>query len=102
MMNFMGSQRGMEAPRRFKNPCDEGIGVNRKMEITSGSGFGSFEVEGIYLDARYENDIDSAAAGNGKPAPVSPTTNGADFELILRSIMAHAANGNGKMAYSHK
>jgi dTMP kinase len=44
----------------------------------------------------------SAAAGNGKPAAASPTTNGADFELILRSIMAHAANGNGKTAYSHK
>jgi dTMP kinase len=44
----------------------------------------------------------SAPGGNGKPAPVSPTTNGSDFEVILRSIMAHAANGNGKTAYSHK
>ena len=44
----------------------------------------------------------SAAAGNGKAAPASPATSGADFELIFRSIMAHAANGNGKTAYSHK
>src|ERR1700685_2093253 len=44
MMNFMGSQTGMEASRRFKNPCDEGIGVDRNMEITSGNGFGPFEV----------------------------------------------------------
>src|ERR1700732_3866811 len=29
----------------------------------------------------------SAAAGNGKPAPVSPTTNGADFEVILRFML---------------
>jgi len=43
-MNFMGSQTGMEASRRLKNPCDEGIGVNRNMEITSGNGFGPFEV----------------------------------------------------------
>jgi dTMP kinase len=44
MMNFMGSQTGMEASRRFKNSCDEGIGVSRNMEITSGNGFGPFEV----------------------------------------------------------
>jgi dTMP kinase len=44
MMNFMGSQKRDEASRRFKNPGDEGIGVNRKMEITSGNGFGPFEV----------------------------------------------------------
>jgi Thymidylate kinase len=44
MMNFMGSQKRDEASRRFKNPCDEGIGVNRKMEITSGHGLGAFEV----------------------------------------------------------
>ena len=40
----MGSQKRDEASRRFKNPGDEGIGVNRKMEITSGNGFGPFEV----------------------------------------------------------
>jgi dTMP kinase len=44
MMNFMGSQKRDEASRQFKNPCDEGMGVNRKMEITSGNGFGPFEV----------------------------------------------------------
>jgi len=40
----MGSQKRDEASRRFKNPCDEGIGGNRKMEITSGNGFGPLEV----------------------------------------------------------
>lgn len=40
----MGSQKRDEGSRRFKNPGEEGIGVNRRMEITSGNGFGPFEV----------------------------------------------------------
>jgi dTMP kinase len=44
MMNFMGSQKRDEASGRFKNPCDKGMGGNRKMEITSGNGLGPFEL----------------------------------------------------------
>jgi dTMP kinase len=40
----------------------------------------------------------SAAAGKGKVAPMPQSTNPTEFELVLRSIMAHATNGNGKAA----
>lgn len=44
----------------------------------------------------------SDLAGNGKSSSVPHNARGAEFESILRSIMAHASNGNGKTAYSHK
>jgi dTMP kinase len=44
----------------------------------------------------------SAATGKGKIAPASQSTNPTEFELVLRSIMAHATNGNGKTALHHK
>jgi hypothetical protein len=44
----------------------------------------------------------SAATGKGKIAPEPPSTNPTEFELVLRSIMAHATNGNGKTALHHK
>ena len=44
----------------------------------------------------------SAATGKGKIATPPQTTNPTEFELVLRSIMAHATNGNGKTALHHK
>jgi dTMP kinase len=44
----------------------------------------------------------SAATGKGKIAPEPQSTNPTEFERVLRSIMAHATNGNGKTALHHK
>jgi hypothetical protein len=44
----------------------------------------------------------SAARGKGKIARASQSTNPTEFELVLRSIMAQATNGNGKTALHHK
>jgi dTMP kinase len=44
----------------------------------------------------------SAAARKGKIASTPTSTNPTEFELVLRSIMAHATNGNGKTALPHK
>jgi dTMP kinase len=44
----------------------------------------------------------SAVTGKGKIASPPQTTNPTEFELVLRSIMAHATNGNGKTALHHK
>jgi hypothetical protein len=44
----------------------------------------------------------SAATGRGEIAPAPQSTNPTEFELVLRSIMAHATNGNGKTALHYK
>ncbi|MGB8540203.1 MAG: thymidylate kinase [Candidatus Acidiferrales bacterium] len=44
----------------------------------------------------------SLSAGKGKIASAPANTNPTEFELVLRSIMAHATNGNGKTALHHK
>ncbi len=44
----------------------------------------------------------SAAARKGKIATTPRSTNPTEFELVLRSIMAHATNGNGKTSLHHK
>ncbi len=44
----------------------------------------------------------SSMAGKGKVAAAPPSTNAGEFELVLRSILAHATNGNGKTALHHK
>jgi len=44
MMNFMGSQIGTEHLGDSKIPATKGLGSTEQMEITSGNGFGPFEV----------------------------------------------------------
>ena len=44
----------------------------------------------------------SRLAAKGKIAPEPPNNNPTEFELVLRSIMAHATNENGKTALHHK
>ena len=44
MMNFMRSQTGTERLGNSKIPATKGLGLTEKMEITSGNGFGPFEV----------------------------------------------------------
>jgi dTMP kinase len=44
----------------------------------------------------------SSAAGKPKFAPAPQSTNATEFELVLRSILAHATNGSGKTSLHHK
>jgi dTMP kinase len=44
----------------------------------------------------------SSAAGKPKFAPAPQSANATEFELVLRSILAHATNGSGKTSLHHK
>jgi hypothetical protein len=44
----------------------------------------------------------SALPTNEKVASAAQAANAAKFESVLRSIMAHSADGNGKIAHQQK
>ena len=56
-----------------------------------------------YISARSTKTLSiSDLAANEKTVPAAQTANAAKFESVLRSIMAHSTDGNGRIAHQQK